>query len=103
MTDRDRATGFRTLTPSYNLTMAFADAENYRQLQQEYDRALESYQQAEAAYREAAQRDPTDPALAQQYEDLASRRRELEQQYDRLKEIRSGLASERDAPMTIGL
>lgn len=79
--------------------MAFTEVETYKQLEQEYQQKLQQYQAAEDDYRKAAtERSGSDPELVSQYEALASKRREVEQYYERLKGLRSELAVARDAP-----
>ena len=80
--------------------MASSAIETYEDLQRQYDRMLQEYQEAEGRYRAARQANPNDPALKQQYAHLEPKREELARLYDRVRELRSSLASQRDQALS---
>jgi hypothetical protein len=76
--------------------MSWTDAEQYRQLEQDYERELRQFTREETDYREAAAKNSSDPALQKQYDELAMRRRELEAKHAALRELRNRLAHSRE-------
>ena len=74
--------------------MASAEIENYRQLQQEYERKSAEYKHAEQAYTEAEANKSAEAVKL--YDDLTDRRRELDDIYDRLRNARIDLAELRE-------
>jgi predicted Zn-dependent protease len=82
------------------LYVASSAIETYEELQSQYDRGLQEYQQAEARYREARDANPSDPALKQDYARLEARREELARLYEQVREMRSSLASQRDQALS---
>ncbi|HXF32229.1 MAG TPA: hypothetical protein VN522_11980 [Solirubrobacterales bacterium] len=77
--------------------MAWAEMENYRQLQQEYEQAREQFVAEESAYRKAVEEHGDTAELRKRYEELSSKRNALESQLDTLKQIRNAAAQNRDA------
>lgn len=80
--------------------MASAAVETYEDLQADYERKLREYEQAESHYSRAKEANPDDPALKQPYEELKARRQELTRLYERAREMRSNLASQRDQALS---
>jgi phage shock protein A len=73
--------------------MALTDVENYRQLEQDYERALEEYGKLEATYRAT---DSGSKSSGQAYEQLEAKSRELEDRYANLRDMRNRLAQVRE-------
>ena len=75
----------------------WSDVEAYRQLERDYERALQEYQREEAEYREAlTEKGPDETALAAQYEQLQRMSADVQTRYDKLMEMRRNLASSRE-------
>jgi Skp family chaperone for outer membrane proteins len=83
----------------YTRPMALTDVETYRQLEKDYERALEEYGQLEAAYRGSAL---GSDSSRQVYEQLEAKSRELQELYAKLREMRNNLAQRREeAPQKV--
>jgi uncharacterized protein involved in exopolysaccharide biosynthesis len=76
--------------------MTWTEIEAYRQLEQEYEQELARFKEEESAYREAVTKGLSTPGLRETYEQLSTKRRELESKLDRLKQMRNNLAHRRE-------
>jgi DNA repair exonuclease SbcCD ATPase subunit len=74
--------------------MASAEIENYRQLQQDYERERAEYEQAEEAYRKV-EASKSEEAF-QLFDELKAKRSNLDSLYGKLKNARSELAQLRE-------
>jgi uncharacterized protein with HEPN domain len=89
----------KRLRTRYTCAMALTDVESYRQLEKDYERALEEYAQLEATYRAAPL---GTEASRQAYEQLEAKSRELEDVYAKLRDMRNRLAHGREeAPQKV--
>jgi hypothetical protein len=75
--------------------MSWSGVESYRQLENEYQQALEDYTREEATYRELLSREPSSPELPSKYDELTKLQKKAEQLYSQLSTMRSELASAR--------
>jgi hypothetical protein len=73
------------------VALQWSDIETGKDLLEEYERRSAQYEKDLAAFRGAGQDDPAEKARLQQ--DFA----DLQQLYDRLSEVRQGIAEKRDA------
>lgn len=74
--------------------MATAEVENYRQLEQDYERERAEYEQMEEAYRKVEASGSAE--ALQLFDELKVKRSALEGLYDQLKDARSDLAQLRE-------
>jgi hypothetical protein len=74
-----------------NMALQWSDIETGKDLLEEYERRTEQYGKDLAAFRERGQDDSAEKAR------LQTEFNELEQLYDRLAEVRHGIAEKRDA------
>jgi hypothetical protein len=80
--------------------MALTDLESYRQIEQDYERALDEYGRLEAGYRAVA--DSSESSRHAAYGQLEAKSRELEDLYAKLKDMRTRLAHVREeAPQKV--
>ena len=89
----------RRLRTRYTCAMALTDVESYRQLEKDYERALQEYAHLEAAYNAAPH---GTESSRQAYEQLEAKSRELQELYGKLRDMRQRLAHGREeAPQKV--